>query len=176
MKTSTNQKGQTLVETMVAVGIIAAVLIAALSLVIAVIQAGIVSRERVQAANLAQEGLEAVRNIRDSYWINSTSGSTINERWKAFKDSLGIDEDITPPIPSVVRNVRLEGTNWVLKENSADFNETLGTTTFTRRITITDLVISNPLGEDKLKVTARVSWENNTKSVTLSTYITNWAR
>ncbi len=168
MKTSTNQKGQTLVEIMVAVGIITAVLIASLSLVIAVIQAGAVSRERVQAANLAQEGLEAVRNIRDSYWIDSTYGLTINERWQAFKGYLNLDSS-----GKRIANVSLDGSSWIL---SSDFNETLSLTTFTRRITIQDLNLSDSPGEDKLEITAEVLWKNNTKSVTLSTYLTNWAR
>ena len=64
-----NQKGQTIIEAVLAIGIITIALVGLLS------RSGtnlISSRDanyRVVAGNLSREGVEAVRNIRDSNWL-----------------------------------------------------------------------------------------------------------
>lgn len=65
--------GQGLLELIVAIGIIIAGVVATLTLVISSIQAGRKSADKIIASNLAREGIEIVRNIRDSNWI--TTGS-----------------------------------------------------------------------------------------------------
>lgn len=67
-------KGQSLLELIVAIGIILACTIATLTLVITSIQAGRKGSDKIIATNLAREGIEIVRNIRDSNWISATSG------------------------------------------------------------------------------------------------------
>ena len=70
-------KGQSLLELIVAIGIILACTIATLTLVITSIQAGRKGSDKIIATNLAREGIEIVRNIRDSNWL---SGNSWNER------------------------------------------------------------------------------------------------
>jgi type II secretory pathway pseudopilin PulG len=65
-----NQKGQTLLELLVALFILVLVLTATVALIVSSINAGRESRNRLIAANLAREGIEIVRNIRDSNWID----------------------------------------------------------------------------------------------------------
>lgn len=67
-------KGQSLLELIVAIGIILACTIATLTLVITSIQAGRKGSDKIIATNLAREGIEIVRNIRDSNWISAASG------------------------------------------------------------------------------------------------------
>lgn len=65
-KLSKTKKAQTLVETLVAVGVILTVLVAAYGLVIQGLKVSRLSLEKTQAFNLAQEGIEKIRNKRDS--------------------------------------------------------------------------------------------------------------
>lgn len=65
-----NQKGQSLLELLVALFILVMVLTATVALIVNSINAGRESRNRLVAANLAREGVEIVRSIRDSNWID----------------------------------------------------------------------------------------------------------
>jgi type II secretory pathway pseudopilin PulG len=67
---SRNQQGQTLLELLIALFILVLVLTATIALIVNSINAGRESRNRLVAASLAREGVEIVRNIRDSNWID----------------------------------------------------------------------------------------------------------
>lgn len=71
-----NTKGFTLVETLLGLMILTIAIVAATSLLIGLIQSNKKIVENLQAHYLAQEGLEAVRNIRDTNWMH-------NLDWKA---------------------------------------------------------------------------------------------
>ncbi len=66
----TNQKGQSLIEMMVALFILVAALTATIVLIVTSINAGRQSINKLIATSLAREGIEVVRNIRDSNWID----------------------------------------------------------------------------------------------------------
>lgn len=69
-----NQTGDTLVEVMIALTILAAVLASAFVVSNRVTRMGLASRERTQAINLLQEQAEALRSYRDSgNWANFQS-------------------------------------------------------------------------------------------------------
>lgn len=76
-----NNRGQVLMELVIAVGIISTGLFASwmmfFSGYIGEKEAGL----KVTASNLAKEGAEAVRNIRDSNWLKISDGETI--QWNA---------------------------------------------------------------------------------------------
>lgn len=74
-------KGQGLLETIVALGILTSGIFAVMSLVIGNLTTERAGTMRVQALNLAREGLEAVKNIRDSNWV---AGDTT---WNGIIDS-----------------------------------------------------------------------------------------
>jgi len=64
-----SRRGETIVEVIIAVVVLVVGILAAFRLLI---NSGIqneLSRERVVATNLAREGIEAVRNIRDTNWL-----------------------------------------------------------------------------------------------------------
>lgn len=70
---SDNQKGQGLIEMLIAIGIILTAVVGGLSLMVASFSAERESSNRIIAANLAREGVEIARNLRDSSWIKSQS-------------------------------------------------------------------------------------------------------
>lgn len=65
----TGQQGFTFIEVVVALGIIAVAFSAIMTLARGTISAIGVARRELIAANLAQEGIEVVRNIRDANWL-----------------------------------------------------------------------------------------------------------
>lgn len=64
-----DRRGQTFIEAMVAITIIVTAVTSALALVQSSITSTRVSGSQVIAANLAREGLEVVRSLRDSNWL-----------------------------------------------------------------------------------------------------------
>lgn len=66
-------KGQGLLETIVAIGIILTGLVSSLTLVIFTLSASRQSADAIIASNLAWEGIEVVRNIRDSNYLAGVS-------------------------------------------------------------------------------------------------------
>lgn len=70
------EAGQTLLETIIAIGIILVGVLGTIALVIANMQAARQGIDRVTAANLAREGLEVVRNMRDGNWLQSKTSSS----------------------------------------------------------------------------------------------------
>lgn len=63
------RSGQTLLEMVIAIGIILASVITTVTLIVTTITAGRESQTRIEAANFAREGVEIIRGIRDSNWI-----------------------------------------------------------------------------------------------------------
>jgi prepilin-type N-terminal cleavage/methylation domain-containing protein len=74
-------KGFTLVETLVAIAIFSTSILAVLS----ILSQGIIdtsyAKERVSASYLAQEGIEYIRNLRDTYMLYSATGQA---GWNTF--------------------------------------------------------------------------------------------
>ncbi|MDP3004000.1 MAG: prepilin-type N-terminal cleavage/methylation domain-containing protein [Candidatus Azambacteria bacterium] len=70
-KLNKNNKGFTLLETIVAVGLIAVGLVAALALITTSLFYVSNIQDRLAAANLMAEGIETVRNIRDNNWLQN---------------------------------------------------------------------------------------------------------
>lgn len=68
--------GQTLIETVIAIFVILVGVAGALILVFSSTRAGVTAKNRIVAANLAREGIEVVRNIRDTNWLE---GRDFNE-------------------------------------------------------------------------------------------------
>lgn len=66
---SINQKGQGLLETIVAIGVITVGLVGVFTLVIGNSNRQRENRDRLVGINLAREGVEVVRNLRDSNWL-----------------------------------------------------------------------------------------------------------
>ncbi|MCX6796617.1 MAG: prepilin-type N-terminal cleavage/methylation domain-containing protein, partial [Candidatus Falkowbacteria bacterium] len=85
MRLSTKKQGQSLVEVIIAMAVFGLVSAALVGLVLNGDQALRQGDDEVQAAALAQEGMEAVRSIRDNAWNNLTFinslATTSNNQW-----------------------------------------------------------------------------------------------
>ncbi len=66
------QRGQTLIETMVAVFILVMGITAALGLAVFSLNASSEINKQIIAIGLAREGVEAVKNMRDTNWLHDT--------------------------------------------------------------------------------------------------------
>lgn len=63
------QPGQSLLEAIIAIGVILVSVVASTTLIVSTTRVGRVSQDRVEAANLAREGIEIIRSIRDTNWL-----------------------------------------------------------------------------------------------------------
>ena len=150
--------GFSLVETLVALGILAFVSTGLTLFISSNSRITTLIQDQTVAINLAQEGLEVVRNIRDSKWINGgTFGSALPAGvWQIQWDSFSLAPD----------------SNQILKF-SVDglYQYTSGTNTkFKRKITIIDLSSSEK------KVVVSVSWpiRGGTKTILAELRLFDW--
>jgi prepilin-type N-terminal cleavage/methylation domain-containing protein len=86
MKNQNNKKGFSLIEVMVSISIITIVVLSSATLLVSIVRSNNSNIHRMVAYGLAQEGLEAMRNIRDSNWLLNASfdgklGSAGNVIW-----------------------------------------------------------------------------------------------
>jgi len=65
-------KGQTLIETIVAIGLLTTGVVGGLSLAIYTLGASDVTIKQIIATNLAREGIEVIRQRRDTNWLTGT--------------------------------------------------------------------------------------------------------
>lgn len=134
-------------------------------------------RDTVQASNYLQEGMEAVRAIRDSAWANiATPGNYhlvpqpgSNPAWQLVADSAGGSETIGKFTRKVaIADVYREDT--VVPNNAFDAGERV--------------VLNCPtpgtgacyLHADTKKITVTMTWTQGSRAVTRSvfSYLTNW--
>src|SRR3989344_9269694 len=83
------QAGFTLVETLVAVMILGLGLMATYSVINANLNSASLVRENYIATGLAQEGIEVIRNLRDTEWLTGVAFGTIitDGAWSVQYDS-----------------------------------------------------------------------------------------
>lgn len=83
-----NSRGFTLVETLVAISIFTVSILGLL----AVLTQGMVNtsyaKQKIVASYLAQEGIEYIRNLRDTMVLYPDSGSSPAVRWSSFRNRL----------------------------------------------------------------------------------------
>lgn len=79
-KTVNNSSGQGLVEVIIAVAIITTGIVGVITLTFSSLRSTETSIKQIVAANLAREGVEVVRNIRDSNWLADSVGTPVDWR------------------------------------------------------------------------------------------------
>ncbi len=113
------QQGQTLIETVVAIFIMVMGITAALGLASYSLGASTSIRKQIVGIGLAREGMEAVKNMRDTNWLNgelstnchnyedlTTTGACYRD-WLNPVSGTGYDFRMTPLLPGVPREYRL---------------------------------------------------------------------
>jgi len=162
------KNGFTLMEVMVAIFIIVVGLFAVMALIDKSIMAGSLSTNKLIAANLAQEGIEVVKSIRDMSYDPATGG------WDVWYGASGVASGTY----SVEHNSQNFGSsqNSLLKFDSASglYSYSSGNNSiFKRSIIITKAPAGNA---DEIKVEAIVTWTERgaNKTLTVEDRLWNW--
>jgi len=136
-----NQKGFTLIEAMIAIGLIVTGLTGVLVLINRAIGFNSLAFNRLVASSLAQEGVEVVRNIRDTNWLNQRPWDnglpegTYQVQYNSKQLSLYTDQPL------------------LFDENTGFFNYESGSSTpYKRKIEL------KRISADEIRVLVTVSW------------------
>lgn len=115
MKYTSHQQGQTLLETIIAIAIILIGLLGTITLIIGSMKAGNASKQELIGYNLAQEGIEVVRGVRDNNWL-AIDNNTTGIEW---------DTDLVNGGDQTAIAV-FQDNNWVLDFSIDDYNQICG--------------------------------------------------
>lgn len=88
------QAGFTLVEALIAISILAIAIASPLSIAQKGLSTAVLSRDEMTASFLAQDGVEAVKNIRDDIALTDTSGDWINRSDIGLSNCICSDTDL----------------------------------------------------------------------------------
>lgn len=163
--TATLVRGFTLVETLLALFILTTAIVAGLSVVNQGLSSTQVAKSKLIAANLTQEGIEVVRNIRDNNWLEQRTTPELlwddglsSGDWEATHQS----QSLEPYQGRFLKN-----------DNNGFYNYTSGPDTkFKRKITIQKIT------NDQLRVISKVEWQERGKIYNLTAVgdLYNWLR
>ena len=177
----TQKAGFTLIETMVAVFILAISVASLMTVVTRSLFAAKYARDEITADYLLQEVVDYIRNDRDTtiFWQNSDWSSVFYSKYSNCATQNGCDFDVLNSIQSgvstnIISCSDLKGCPLYYDDSALDgsfYNhDTKYTpTNFKRKIIVTQNV-------DEIKVTATVSWMNGNLPVSrsLSTTLMKW--
>jgi Tfp pilus assembly protein PilV len=166
-----SRRAFSLVEIIVILFIISLGLMAILSLIIQNIQSQSYNRNNLTAYQLAQEGIEMIRKVRDSNWkvsaaftlgLATTTGTTY-QNYMDYRDTWPHDASANPTLLTI------------LKQDSAGlyFHDSVSpatTSPFSR------LIRTKKLDNNSLQVNSVVSWQDHNRnySYDLETILYNW--
>lgn len=174
-------KGFTLLETMIAVSILALATAGPLYAASRSLVAAQISRDQLTASHLAQEGVEHFRMIRDNYWLASWKppASPTSAAWGEFIGEVGACGapgktcQMTSAPPGFVQcsigscpPLDLTGS----KKYVQLANGIAGNSRFTRTVTV------SYVSDTERRIESRVSWtfHNVPHSVVVTGHLTQW--
>jgi prepilin-type N-terminal cleavage/methylation domain-containing protein len=164
------KKGFSIIEVLIAISIISIGLVGLLTLMNSNISANSVNKNKIVAAQLAQEGAELTRKIRDTNWLvpqnwdtNLATGTYIIDYLHVPTDPLAAVTDISDP--ASILKISVTGSNIGYYQHVAGPNSS-----FRRIIQISDRTT------ESLKVTCTVSYQKslNKYEYTAISYLYNW--
>ncbi|HPU94791.1 MAG TPA: hypothetical protein PK398_01290 [Candidatus Gracilibacteria bacterium] len=187
-----NKKGETLIEVITALTSLVLAGVAAVTVIISMMQSNAISKEYLIAQNLAREGIEGVITIRNTNWLRfpstkstdwlcvsansnpvsctETVARTNHYRLNYKNNEFILENEASTPIaPETGNAFQLNLTSTSLYTHESGENSG-----FYRMITF-EQIDGSP---DKYKVTATVQWMNRSKvnEYKLSSIITNYAK
>jgi Tfp pilus assembly protein PilV len=163
-----NSKGMTLVEVVVSATILIVGLIPVFISISIASNISIMIKNNIIAANLAQEGVEIVRSIRDSNWYNN----------RGFADGLigNWRVDWTTNHSNLISSAGLESDPYISKGTASglygyDASQAVGTN-FKRQVRI---VYSDPCN-CQIRVESEVQWfeQGGLKGLVVISYLYDW--
>ena len=167
------QKAFSLPEIMIAVFVVLIGVVGIYALVPRITGAVFANQDRFIAVQLAREGIEIVRNIRDANWLENDFGSPNDwdEGLDTIECGLGCEVDYftsLEPDPILVifgvsgHYLNIDHQGFYSYDNTAPFEPTK----FKRKIIIT------PFGNDRLDITVEIFWPDD--SLVLKENLYNW--
>lgn len=166
---SKTSKGFSLVETLIAIAILLVAVVGPIGLIGNALHNLYYARDEMVAINLAQEGIEVIREIRDSNMLASSAGVP------AWDAGIGAGEYIVSaasasPLTSdsygaVAQAVNLDAQGFYVQDAGI-------TTQFKRLVTITTITSGS-----EIKVTSKVTWTTGgqTGTISVSENLFKWA-
>ena len=160
--------GFTIVELMLAITLMATGIIAIYALIPHSIKIGEINRDKYLATQLAREGIEIVRNIRDTNWLEQMDSPTATWDEGLTACVMGCEVDYTTPsIQDPILTAYGAGTYLKVDENGF-YNYTTGIDTkFKRKVEITPIA-----GALQVKVT--VNWSGDYNDSVLEEILYDW--
>ncbi|OGE88580.1 MAG: hypothetical protein A2722_03110 [Candidatus Doudnabacteria bacterium RIFCSPHIGHO2_01_FULL_50_11] len=199
-KSTGRSSGQTLIETIVAIGLLTTGILGGLSLAVYSLNSSDTALKQLVATGLAREGIEIVRNARDTNWKTGTltdcsadmgAGQFCYTNWL----------DGMPGLPGNVKSRTVftpSANSWVIDntggpnfqlypgENGTYLYSGSGFNVYSRRVEL-DEIITSPFSNNNPMLTIQsVAWwtgkgcpatnnpDSTTCKVTLVEYLTNW--
>lgn len=126
-------------------------------------------KENLVASYLCQEGIEIVKNIRDSNWTSGIGA------WDNGLTAGSYEADYIDYLTSLALTTSYTGINLCIEESTGRYkyitdcgvSDGNTKTSFKRRITLTSIT-------DGLDIAVTVYWDNDSKSMTVREKIYNW--
>ena len=173
--------GFTLMEAVVAIFVIITGIVGVMTLITHTITSAQISKDRLTAAYLAQEGLEIVRNIRDGNWLEGRSLPSPESTPIPWNDGIGAGEwEADYASQGLVDDY--DGDYLNVDDANGLYSYSSGVPTkIKRKITISDVIdlTTPPDGKaDVFTVSVLVEWEIAGKTYPLSAKekLYNWLR
>ena len=177
------QAGFTLVETLAAILLISVAIVAPMGLTVQSIQGAFYARDQITASNLAQEGIEAVRSVRDANVISIALGNATTKLFDGIPTTHPFRVDGTQIMPAnIIPNDSCDGGCQALATNGTLYGYPSDTgftkpTIFTRTMTAS-VVWSDGSGvAQEIQVTSTVTWKTaayKKNTITLTENLYNW--
>lgn len=171
-------RGFTLIETMVAVSLLSVAIVAPMALTTQSLTSAFYARDQVTAFNLAQEGIEAVRAIRDGQILQISQSSNasgidlfgpipVNQNF-TIDSRQSIPSNAIQSCPGTCPFMQTDGT---LYGHDADLT-TWVPTRFTRTLRVQYV----GAGQDEIRVSVTVSWRTASNRIRTFTIFENLYR
>lgn len=151
------KKGFTFIEVIIAISIFAIGIVGIYSIVPRMISTVSTNSDRFLASQIAREGVELIRNIRDSNWLADVSW---NQNLTACSGGCEIDYNDSVPVSFQNRYLKVDSNGFYNYETGND-------TKFKRKITINQ-------GADVLNVEVEVSWPGRYSPLIVKNNLYKW--
>lgn len=177
MNIKNNKSGFSIIEVVIALGIITVGMFGMLLLFVQNMQVRNYTKNKLVASMLAQEGIELVRNIRDQNWIDSAVNSWNYGAGAGTASDIIQDGDYRVDYINGISDV--DGiSNGLLYKNGGfyDHNNAGAATIFSRLIEVEENDIDGDLTNESLKLKSTVQWVQNGKTYdyVIDSMIFNW--
>ena len=150
-------------EVIISVAVITTAIVASVTLITLSVSAVRAGKNRTIAVHLAQEGIEIVKSIRDSNWLNYKRGADWTDDLEEGDYRIQYNDLVLRPFLDIP--LKKDSNGFYQYDSGSD-------TLFYRKISITHI------GDDQIKVVAEIAWQERRKTNTLQAEdrLYNWLK